>query len=74
MKDTKSRQIQSTIWSTSKKETNIKRTKGNDLARYHIPARKLKPSKRLHSLSTNIALSQQNAGKWQYAHVQPFAN
>ena len=46
-----------------KKETQTTRTKG-DSSRYHIPPRNLKPPKRLHSLSGNIALSQQNAGKW----------
>ena len=47
-----------------KKEAQIKHTKSNDLSHYQIPPRNLKPSKRLHSLSVNIALSQQNAGKW----------
>ena len=47
-----------------KKETQTARTNGDDLSRYHIPPRNLKPAKRLHSLLGNIAPSQQNAGKW----------
>ena len=47
-----------------KKEVQTIRTSGDDLSRYHIPPRNLKPPKRLHSLSKNITLCQQNAGKW----------
>ena len=47
-----------------KKEVQITRTNGDDLSRYHIPPRNLKPRKRLHSLSENVTLCQQNAGKW----------
>lgn len=48
-----------------KKEANIARTKSElPVSRYHIPPRNQKPPKRLHSLSKNVELSQQNAGKW----------
>lgn len=47
-----------------KKEAQTIRTKGDDLSRYHIPLRNLKPPKRSHSLSRNVTLRQQNAGKW----------
>jgi len=47
-----------------KKEVQTIRTSGDDLSRYRIPPRNLKPPKRLHSLSRNITLCQQNAGKW----------
>ena len=47
-----------------KNENSTRQTQGNDNAKYIIPTRNLKPAKRLHSLTANIALSQQNAGKW----------
>ena len=47
-----------------KNENSTRRTQGNDNSKYFIPPRNLKPAKRLHSLTANIALSQQNAGKW----------
>lgn len=45
-------------------ESTVKRTKSKTFSRYHLPIRKVKPSKRHHSLSKNIQLCQQNAGKW----------
>ena len=43
----------------------VKRTKSKALSRYHLPIRNVKPPKHQHSLSGNIQLCQQNAGKWQ---------
>ena len=47
-----------------KSELQIKRTESKEQNRYFIPPRNMKPPKRLHSLSTNVSLCQQNAGKW----------
>ncbi len=45
-------------------ESETIRTNGSTLSRYHLPSRNTKPPKRQHSLTANISLSQQNAGKW----------
>ena len=47
-----------------KNEAMTQRTQGDENISYYIPPRNLKPPKRLHSLTTNVALSQQNARKW----------
>ena len=47
-----------------KSELQIKRTTSDDQQRYFIRPRNMKPSKRLHSLITNVSMCQQNAGKW----------
>ena len=47
-----------------KLETSTQRTTGGAVSHYSIPTRNLKLPKRLHSLSKNVQLGQQNAGKW----------
>ena len=47
-----------------KNEAGTRRTQGDENISCHIPPRNLKSPKRLHSLTANVALSQQNAGKW----------
>lgn len=47
-----------------KSEVQIKQTTGEDQSRYFISPRNMKPPKRVHSLTTNVSLCQQNAGKW----------
>ena len=47
-----------------KSEIQIRRSTAKDQSCYFILPRNMKPPKRLHSLTTNVSLCQQNAWKW----------